>query len=53
MIVPSSVLGHHLEDLAALIQSAEYKYGTIVQLNNLDVGTIHNEDHLKYLSIRM
>lgn len=49
MIVPSSVLGHHLEDLSVLIQSAGYKYGTIVQLNNLDVGTIHNEDHLKYL----
>jgi hypothetical protein len=48
-IVPSSVLGHHLEDLSALIQSAGYKYGTIIQLNNLDVGTIHNEDHLKYL----
>lgn len=49
MIVPSSVLGHHLEDLSALIQSAGYKYGTIVQLNNLDVGTIHNENYLNYL----
>lgn len=49
IIVPSSVLGHHLEDLSALIQSAGYKYGTIVQLNNLDVGTIHSEEHLKYL----
>jgi hypothetical protein len=49
IIVPSSVLGHHLEDLSALIQLAGYKYGAIVQLNNLDVGTIHSEEHLKYL----
>lgn len=49
VIVPSSVLGHHLEDLATLIQSAGYKYGILVQLNNLDVGTVHEEKHLRYL----
>ena len=49
IIVPSSVLGHHLEDLSNLIQSAGYKYGTMVQLNNLDVDTIHNGEHLRYL----
>lgn len=49
IIVPSSVLGHHLEDLSDLIQSSGYKYGTIVQLNNLDIGAIHTAEHLKYL----
>jgi hypothetical protein len=49
IIVPSSTLGHHLEDLTQLIQSIGYKYGILVQLNNLDVGTIHDEKHLRYL----
>jgi hypothetical protein len=26
-----------------------YKYGILLQLNNLDVGAIHDEKHLKYL----
>lgn len=49
IIVPAAVLGHHLEDLAKLIHSAGYKYGLLLQLNNLDVGEIHDEKHLKYL----
>lgn len=49
VIVPAAVLGHHLEDLAVLIQSSRYKYGILLQLNNLDVGEIHDEKHLKYL----
>lgn len=49
IIVPSSVLGHHLEDLALLIQSIGYRYGILIQLNNLDVGAIHEETHLRYL----
>jgi hypothetical protein len=49
IIVPSSVLGHHLEDLTALIQSVGYKYGILLQLNNLDVEVIHEEKHLRYL----
>jgi len=49
MVVPSSVLGHHLEDLAELINSVNYKYGTLVQLNNLDIPELHNEKHMKYL----
>lgn len=48
-IVPSSVLGHHLEDLSTLIQSNGYKHGVLLQLNNLDIGAIHSEDHLRYL----
>jgi hypothetical protein len=49
IIVPSSVLGHHLEDLSLLAQSMNYKLGILVQLNNLDIGTIHEEKYLKYL----
>ena len=49
VIVPAAVLGHHLEDLAALIDSAGYKYGLLLQLNNLDIGEIHDEQPLKSL----
>ncbi len=49
IIVSSAVLGHHLEDLSALILTLPYRYGTLIQLNNLDIGTIHEEKHLKYL----
>lgn len=49
IIVPAAVLGHHLEDLAMLVQASGYKYGLLLQLNNLDVGEIHEEKHLKYL----
>ncbi|MCK4608460.1 MAG: MarR family transcriptional regulator [Gammaproteobacteria bacterium] len=50
VIVPAGVLGHHLEDLCALVQSTlGYKYGILLQFNNLDIGVIHNERHLKYL----
>ncbi|MBS0358158.1 MAG: winged helix-turn-helix transcriptional regulator [Proteobacteria bacterium] len=49
IVVPSAVLGHHLEDLAALIKALGYRYGILLQLNNLDIGTVHEEKHLKYL----
>lgn len=49
VIVPAAVLGHHLEDLAKLIKSSGYKYGLLLQLNNLDVDEIHDGKHLKYL----
>lgn len=48
-IVPAAVLGHHLEDLANLVQTTGYKHGLLLQLNNLDIGEIHEEKHLKYL----
>jgi len=48
-IVPSAVLGHHLEDLAQLVSSIGYKYGLLIQLNNLDIGVIHDEKKLQYL----
>lgn len=49
IIVPSPTLGHHLEDLIALVQEAGYTKGVIFQLNNLDIGEIHNEEDMKYL----
>jgi len=49
IIVPASVLGHHLEDLSALVKSSGYKHGILLQLNNLDVGAIHEEKYLGYL----
>lgn len=49
IIVPASVLGHHLEDLAELVKLSGYKHGILLQLNNLDIGTIHEEKYLKYL----
>lgn len=49
IIVPAAVLGHHLEDLAALVQESGYSNGLLIQLNNLDVGEIHDEATLKRL----
>jgi len=50
IIVPSAVIGHHLEDLCSLVKSTMgYQYGILVQLNNLDIGAIHEEHHLRYL----
>ncbi len=49
ILVPAAVLGHHLEDLVSLAKSAGYEKGILIQLNNLDVGEIHDEAHLKYL----
>lgn len=48
-IIPSPTLGHHLEDLIALIREAGYKNGVLLQLNNLDIGEIHNPEEMKYL----
>jgi len=49
IIVPAPVLGHHLEDLASLVQESGYSNGLLIQLNNLDVGEIHDEVTLKRL----
>ncbi len=49
LIVPSPTLGHHLEDLVALIRDAGYKNGVLLQLNNLDIGEIHPAEEMKYL----
>lgn len=47
--VPAAVLGHHLEDLVSLIRLAKYPRGILIQLNNLDIGEIHDEIQLKQL----
>lgn len=49
IVVPSTVLGHYLEDLSSLVIDLSYKNGILIQLNNLDVGAIHTEDYLKYI----
>jgi hypothetical protein len=48
IVVPSSVLGHHIEDLVALIRE-RYKHGVLLQLNNLDIGEVHTEAEMKCL----
>jgi len=49
IIVPSQVLGEHLEELAQITKMLGFKNGLLIQLNNLDVGIVHEEKHLKYL----
>jgi hypothetical protein len=49
VIVPSAVLGHHIEDLVALIRENGYQHGVLLQLNNLDLGEVHSEQDMKYL----
>lgn len=49
ILVPSSTLADHIEDLVALMQEFGYKKGILFQLNNLDVGEIHSEEEMKYL----
>lgn len=49
MIMPTQVLAHHLEDLVEVVYSLGFKYGVLIQLNNLDVGVVQNEEHLKML----
>lgn len=49
IIVPSTTLGHHLEDLIYLVRKAGYRQGVLLQLNNLDLGEIHSTEEMKYL----
>ncbi len=49
LLVASPILGHHIEDLIALIREAGYKNGVLFQLNNLDIGEIHSPEEMKYL----
>lgn len=49
IIVPSSVLGHHLEDLVSLVKETGFKKGVLFQLNNLDIDEIHSQEDMKYL----
>lgn len=47
--IPSTTLGHHLEDLGKLAIEIGYSKGLLIQLNNLDINTVHTEDHLEHL----
>ncbi len=47
--IPSTTLGHHLQDLGKLAVKLGYKNGILVQLNNLDLNIVHSEEHLLYL----
>lgn len=49
VIIPSPTLGHHIEDLVALVRERGYKNGVLLQLNNLDIGEVHTEQEMKYL----
>lgn len=49
MIMPTQVIARHLEDLVTVAYELGFKYGILIQLNNLDVGVVQNEDHLKML----
>lgn len=47
--IPSTTLGHHLQDLGNLAVQQGYKNGILVQLNNLDLNVVHSDEHLSYL----
>jgi hypothetical protein len=49
MIIPTQILSHHLENLVKLVNTLGFKYGLLIQLNNLDVGVVQDENHLKIL----
>lgn len=49
MIIPTQVLSQHLEDMVQLVYDLGFKYGILIQLNNLDIGAVQNEDHIKTL----
>jgi hypothetical protein len=49
MIMPTQVLSQHLEDLVQVVYDLGFKYGILIQLNNLDIGVVQNEAHIKVL----
>lgn len=50
MIMPTPMIADHLESITNIItQKLNYKYGALIQLNNLDVGTVHSEKSLMQL----
>ena len=48
-LMPTQVLVGHLEHLVELIYDLGFKYGILIQLNNLDVGVVQNEERIKML----
>ena len=49
MVHATQILAHHIENLVKIVQDLGFKYGVLIQLNNLDVGTVQDEEHLKVL----
>ena len=49
MIMPTQVLAQHLENLVKLIYNLGFQYGLLLQLNNLDIGVVQKEPHIKTL----
>ena len=49
MIMPTQVLAQYLEGLVDVVKALGFKYGMLIQLNNLDVGVVQNETHIKQL----
>lgn len=49
MIIPTQVLSQHLENLVQVVYGIGFKYGILIQLNNLDIGVVQQEDHIKML----
>lgn len=49
LIMPTQVLAGHLEDLTQVVYGLGFKCGILIQLNNLDVGVVQEEGHLKTL----
>ena len=49
MIMPTQALAIHLENLVQIIYDLGFKYGVLIQLNNLDIGVVQDEDHCKTL----
>lgn len=49
VVMPTQVLSQCLEGLVDVVMRLGFKYGMLVQLNNLDVGVVQEETHLKNL----
>ncbi len=49
MLMPTPMLAHHLEGLITTIKALGYQHGILIQLNNLDVGTVQDKKHLAML----
>lgn len=49
MIIPTQVLSKHLDDLVQIVYGLGFNYGILIQLNNLDIGVVQQENHIKML----
>lgn len=50
MVMPTQMIADHLEGVTNIIvNKLGYKHGALIQLNNLDVGTVHEETSLRQL----